>query len=204
MTFQPKSSSSCISDCKTHTHTHKHAHRHTHSYFTTVTLKHCSCFFHRVQHFNFHPPSDLLRRTLHEFKARAISSVTLLPLLLGLLGLVRMQILTCMNFIHTSFCTVTLACFCSIKVVTRNRSNWSFSVCYTFSSCLAFWKRRKCSDGSVFPGKPGRADDPLRQAGEQEGDRLFVHVQGRAGRAAARGGHFSCQGGERKRWRKQK
>lgn len=58
--------------------------------------------------------------------------------------------------------------------------------------------RRKCSDGSVFPGEPCGADDPLWQAGEQEGDRLFVHLQGRPGRAVAGGGSFSCQGEEAK------
>lgn len=58
--------------------------------------------------------------------------------------------------------------------------------------------RRKCSNGSVFPGEPSGADDPLWQTGEQEGDRLFVHLQGGPGCAAAWGGGVSCQGEEGK------
>lgn len=73
---------------------------------------------------------------------------------------------------------------------------WLFCLClFLFSPHLhPDALRRKCSNGSVFPREPSRADDPLWQVGEQEGHWLFVHLQRRTGCAAAWGSGFSCQG----------
>lgn len=122
-------------------------------------------------------------------------------------GLVRAHILTCMNAIHTSFRHWDGMLESPVQ---ERWSLWNvhlsnyFLFIYFFSMCVCYCyvPRRKCSNGSVFPGEPSGPDDPLWQVGEQEGDWLFVHLQGRTGRATAWGGSFSCQGEEGKvAWR---
>lgn len=132
----------------------------------------------------------LLMQVLHVSPACMSSSMTLLSRSLGLRPCKGAH--TNLHERHShQLCTLKRACLNrqpeKVKCVLPTLE-YLLLMCVSLFSSLHLHpdlSRRKRSHGSVFPGQPGGADDPLWQAGEQEGDRLFVHLQGRPGCAAA-------------------